>query len=184
MQILAKYPLVAEQSAHFVRMEQLELLFSNGARRDYRRIVKPKRQAVMIVPLLDANTVLLVREYAAGSEQYELVLPKGQVDDGESLTEAALRELAEEAGYSAHKVDFVKSFSIAPTFMGHITHCFVARDLFAHRLVGDEPEEMEVTPWALDDLETLIARGDCTEARTIAAILLVRAQLAAGQWDD
>jgi ADP-ribose diphosphatase len=50
----------------------------------------------------------------------------------------------------------------------------LARDLYPDRLPGDEPETIEVVPWRLDDLEGLLARGDFTEARSIAAFYRVR----------
>ena len=130
--------------------------------------------AVAVVPMLDADTVLLVREYAAGVHRYELGLVKGRIDAGESPEQAANRELMEEAGYGAHRVEVLRSLSLAPTYMSHQTHLVLARDLYPKRLPGDEPEELEVVPWKLDRLHELILREEFSEGRSIAALFIVR----------
>ena len=70
----------------------------------YERLHSRGHGAVMVPPMLDADTVLLIREYAAGVHRYELGLPKGRIDAGETLLDAANRELKEEAGYGARKL--------------------------------------------------------------------------------
>jgi ADP-ribose diphosphatase len=61
--------------------------------------------------------------------------------------------------------------------MTHITHIVLARDLYPEKLEGDEPEELEVVPWPISDLQRLTARDDCTEGRTIAALYIAREHL-------
>ena len=53
-----------------------------------------------------------------------------------------------------------------------MTEIIIARDLYEERLDGDEPEELEVIPWKLDNIHELVASGECTEARSIAALFL------------
>lgn len=155
-------------------VEQLDLEFSNGVRRTYERMRGSGRGAVVIVPLLDDDTVLLIREYAAGLHAYELGLPKGRLERGEDVLEGANRELKEEVGYGARKLRIVGKLSLAPTYMAHQTHVVLAEDLYPERLPGDEPEELEVVPWKLDDLGSLVTREDCTEGRSIAALFIAR----------
>lgn len=161
-------------------VEQLDLEFSNGERRTYERMASSGRGAVIVVPLLDDDTVLLIREYAAGLHAYELGLPKGRVERGEDLLEGANRELKEEVGYGARRLRLVSRLSLAPTYMSHQTHVVLAQDLYPERLQGDEPELPEVVPWKLDDLAALVQREDVTEGRSIAAVFLVRELLRAG----
>ena len=162
------------------RVEQLDLEFSNGATAQYERLKSSGFGAVLIVPMLDDNTILLIREYAAGTDRYELALPKGRIESGEDMLEAANREIMEEVGYGAHRLEHLMSLSIAPGYLGHMTHIILARELFERREPGDEPEEIEVVPWGLDRLSELVARDDCTEARSIAALFLVRERLSTG----
>ncbi|MBH0193692.1 MAG: NUDIX domain-containing protein, partial [Nitrospira sp.] len=80
------------------RVEQLDLQFSNGAVVQYERLHSSSKGAVLVVPMLDQDTVLLIREYAAGVHRYELGLPKGLIEPAHSPGETALKEAWEEAG--------------------------------------------------------------------------------------
>jgi ADP-ribose diphosphatase len=152
----------------------MDLEFANGQQRKYQCIVGSKQGAVLVVPLLDSETALLIREYAAGTHNYELAFPKGHIEEGEDMLEAANREIQEEVGYGANKLEHIHSFSIAPGYLSHHTHIVLASDLYENKIPGDEPEEIEVVPWKLKDLDKLLRQDDFTEARSIAAIFLVR----------
>ncbi len=183
-EILNTTLLSAEEVADRVfRIEEMQLRFSNGVQRHYRRIAGQGRGAVLIVPMLDPETVLLVREYSAGTQRYELQLPKGRVEPDESYLEAANRELKEEIGKGAHKLQHINSLTVLPGFMAHKTEIILAQDLYDEKLEGDEPEELEVVPWPLATISELAAREDCTEARSIAALYLVRDTLGRSDHD-
>jgi len=160
------------------RADEIHLRFSNGEERTYEKLCSGGPGAVLIVPLLDENTVLLVREYAAGIEDYHLALPKGAIDQGEALLAAANRELKEEVGYGARKLQFLKRLHLSPAYMEHGINVVVAWDLYPERLVGDEPEPIEVVPYPLSDLLQLIGRPDVCEGRSIAALFIAREWLA------
>ncbi|MDC9729137.1 MAG: ADP compounds hydrolase NudE [Methyloprofundus sp.] len=166
---------IVAQSRLF-KVEALDLQFSNNETRQYERLVRDNnnRGAVLIIPLLDKETVLLIREYSAGLDRYELGLPKGKVDAGEDYLQAANRELKEEVGYGANKIQQISSFSLAPSYMQHMTEIILAEELYEERLAGDEPEPLEVVPWKLSNLAELISSGECTEARSIAALYMAR----------
>jgi ADP-ribose diphosphatase len=155
-------------------IESLDIEFSNGELRNYERLARcnPGGNAVLIVPMLDNETVLLIREYSAGVHRYELGLPKGKTDSGESFLEAANRELKEEVGFGARSLYHLSTFSIAPSYLEHMTEIVIAQDLYAEKLEGDEPEELEVIPWKLSRINELLASGECTEARSIAALFM------------
>ncbi|MGQ4584599.1 ADP compounds hydrolase NudE [Lysobacter sp. F60174L2] len=156
------------------RVEHLDLEFSNGERRRFQRLHGRGHGAVVVVPMLDDETVLLVREYAAGLHRYELGLVKGRIDAGETPSQAADRELKEEAGYGARSLTVLRELTLAPTYMSHATHLVLARELYPERLAGDEPEPLEVVPWRLDALHELILRDDFSEGRSIAALFIAR----------
>ncbi len=159
-------------------IEALDLLFSNGEQRQFERLIRNQSVgAVMIIPMIDIDTVLLIREYSAGVDRYELGLPKGKIDAGEEILETANRELKEEIGYGAKNLQHLSSLSIAPGYMEHTIEVILAEDLYEERLTGDEPEELEVVPWKLDSIQDLIATGECTEARSIAALYMAKEYL-------
>ena len=156
------------------RVEQLDLEFSNGQQRRYERLISKGVGAVIVVPVADPETVLLIREYACGVHRYEVGLPKGRLEPGESILDGANRELQEEVGRAARDLREIGTLSLAPGYMTHATHIVLARDLYPSRLPGDEPEEIEVIPWPLNNLLELVRRPDCTEGRSIAALYIAR----------
>jgi len=159
-------------------IEGLELRFANGALRHYERLVgDASKNSVMIVPMLDQETVLLIREYAAGINEYTLGLPKGVVDEGESSEQAANRELQEEVGYAARHIEYLTTLTVSPGYLIAQMDVLVARNLYEKRLVGDEPEIIEVVPWSINHLDELLERPDFREARSIAALFMVKQRL-------
>lgn len=158
------------------QVEAVSLRFANGVEAEYERLTPGAGSAgaVLIVPLLDGDTVLLVREYAAGTDRYELGLPKGRVEPGEEPLAAAARELREEVGYAAGCLTPLRLVTLAPGYLSHQTQVVLAEELYPERLEGDEPEALEVVSWPLSDLAGLLACEDLTEARSIAALFIVR----------
>ncbi len=163
---------MAAQSRIF-RIEQMDLQFSNGNQRTYERILGG-HDSVMVAAMPDPETVLLVREYAAGSDRYELGLPKGVVERGEPPLDAANREIQEEIGFAAEDLRVIHRVSLVPGYIQHHTLLVLARGLYPQRAEGDEPEPIEAVPWRLDQLDILLERDDFTEARSIAALYLVK----------
>ena len=158
-------------------IQELDLRFSNGQERTFERLAGGGHGAVLVVPILDDRTLLLIREYGAGLESYQLGFPKGLIESGESPETAANREIMEEIGYGAHDLSRLHSLSLAPGYLAHRTEVILARNLYPKRLPGDEPEPLEVVPWPLDDLSGLLARADFSEARSLAALFLARERL-------
>ena len=159
------------------RVEQIELRFSNGEERCYERLCAGSTAAVIVVPLVRDDTVLLIREYGVGVEDYELALPKGRVEAGESLCEGANREMKEEIGYGANRLTPLKCMTQSPSYMQHKTQVILAEDLYEERLQGDEPEPLEVIPMPLEELDQWVLREDLSEARSIAALYLAKQHL-------
>jgi ADP-ribose diphosphatase len=155
-------------------VEEMDLEFSNGAQRVYERIQNRGHGAVLIVALTDSQSLLLVREYAAGTDTYELAFPKGVIDTGESAIEAANRELREETGYAAKQLDWLRSMTLAPGYFGSRIELVVGHGLYNSPLQGDEPEPPEVVEWPLSAAQELLERPDFTEARSIAALFLAQ----------
>ncbi|MEE9327236.1 MAG: ADP compounds hydrolase NudE [Cocleimonas sp.] len=164
-------------SSRLFNVEELSLEFSNGEQRIYERIASRGVGAVLIIPIMrDKNNeevMLLIREYAAGTDRYELGFPKGKVEKDEEILDAANREIMEEVGYESGRLTLLKKLSLAPGYMGHVTSIILAEELTEHREPGDEPEEIEVVPWKLSEIHLLIDRDDFAEGRSVAALHLL-----------
>lgn len=160
------------------KVEAIDIRFSNGVERTYERLVGGGNGAVMVVAMLDDERFVLIREYAGGIDDYCLTLPKGAIDMGETIAQAARRELQEEIGYNARELIYLKKLTLSPGYMSAGIHLVLARDLFPSKLEGDEPEPLETEVWQLSQWSELFARDDFAEGRSVAALALVKAYLA------
>lgn len=173
--ILATTPLFRSR---VFEVEEVHLRFANGVETRFERLVGSPYGAVLTVALNEANEVLLIREYAVGLHRYELGLPKGRIEDGESPLEAGVRELREETGFGAERLEKLGELTLAPSYSTLCAHVVLARGLHYAPLQGDEPEPIEVVPWPLARLAELVGMPECSEARTLAALFMVREHLA------
>ena len=157
-------------------IEEVDLQFSNGHRVQYERL-GGNFGGVLVVPVTIHDTILLIREYAVGLERYELGFVKGRIENGESPSSAASREMREEIGYDAEELRLLASVSLAPAYSTFVTFVYLAIGLLESPLEGDEPEELEIVPWGLSALEQLRLRDDFSDARCLLATYLVHQEL-------
>lgn len=175
---MSEKPKILHQSivskSRLFTVEAVEFRFSNGVERRYERLISGGSGAVMMVAMLDDEHVALIREFGGGIEEYTLTLPKGAVDLGETIYEAANRELQEEIGFAARKITFLKRMSLSPSYIKGGIDVLLAQDLYPSVLEGDEPEPLELVKWPIANLQELVMREDCTEGRAIAALYFAR----------
>lgn len=163
---------LAAKTAVF-EVQQVDLRFSNGQMRTYERLTPARRPAVMILPVHQGN-LLMIREYAVGTERYELTLPKGLIDDGETPEHSANRELQEEIGFAAQRFTPVRVLYTSPGHMYSPMHIFIAEDLYPSVLQGDEPEPLDTVAVPLNQISELIDSAEFGDARTLASLFLFR----------
>ncbi|MDK4679357.1 ADP compounds hydrolase NudE [Kingella negevensis] len=156
-------------------VQSVDLRFANGEERTYERLAPAKRAAVMVLPIQN-NTLTMIREYAVGSERYELTCVKGAIDAGETPEQAALRELQEEIGVGARKITPLRMLYTSPSHMYGSMYVFVAEDLYPSVLEGDEPEPLEPVAVSLAQLNDLIDNAEFGDARVLAALMLFQRQ--------
>ncbi len=163
-------------SSRLFRVEELQLRFANGVERTYERLVSKGSGygAVMVVAMLDAEHAVLVEEYCTGTDDYQLSLAKGLIEPGEDVLVAANRELKEEAGFGAERLELIAELSLSPGYMSQKIQVVLARDLYAESLPGDEPEPLRVDKVNLRELSALAQHPQFTEGRALAALYLVR----------
>ena len=154
-------------------IEDVHLRFSNGQERHFERIRGHGHGSVMIVPMLDPETILLVREYGVGVNDYVLGFPKGAVEKDEDPLTTAAREIKEEVGYGANHLELIAKVSASPGYLQSMMHIIIATDLYRETETGDEPEPMQVVPWKLTQIDELLKNPEFHEARSLAALLLI-----------
>ena len=163
--------LVAEGRVIKVRVDLIETPDGQRVKRD----IVEHRGAVAMVPIDAEGRVILVRQYRHAAGKWLLEIPAGTLDPGEDPLEAAQRELREETGFAAGRIDPIGGCYASPGYSTEYLRLYVARDLTEDPLEGDVDEEIELAPTALSKVRNLIAGGEIEDAKSIAALLLVLA---------
>ena len=127
---------------------------------------------VVVVPILASSHVILISEPSAAFGDQCLLLPGGLVDDGETHSVAANRELQEEVGYAANSLSYLGEIRPFSKYLAVKTFVFVGQDLVPSRLIGDEDHEIEQHLIAGGDLFGLIRDGRINDARVISALFM------------
>jgi ADP-ribose pyrophosphatase len=125
---------------------------------------------VAIVALDSQGDVLLVRQYRLPAQQSLLEIPAGGVDPGESPEEAAQRELQEETGQRAGRLERLGSFFSSPGYCDEYMHLYLATGLEPSALAADADESIEVVRLPLDEALRLIERGEIRDVKTIVGL--------------
>ena len=127
--------------------------------------------AVVVLPLLDDDRIVMLRQFRPGPLEWVYELPAGTVEEGEDPVETARRELVEETGYEASELRLLFRMYPSPGVSTEVMYMFLARGL---RYVGARPEESEILRTVvlrLDDALDMIARGEIVDGKTIALLL-------------
>ena len=129
-------------------------------------------QAVGVLPFVDADRVLLVRQYryVAGRPTWEM--PTGGVHAGETLEQAAQRELAEETGHRAQHLERVSTYHTSKSVVDETAHLFLAEGLHRAETAPDETEFIDVTVFPFDTVLRMVLEGEIVDSMTVVAVLL------------
>ena len=152
-----------------VRVERHRLDTPDGVR--YREVcVHPG--AVVILPIMPNGTVVLIRNYRYAIAADLLELPAGTLEKNETPMNSAGRELLEETGYVAGRMQPLVNFYSSPGILTEKMYCFVATDLTHEGQQLEDGEEIELAPTPYDEAMDLIASGNIVDGKTIAALLM------------
>jgi ADP-ribose pyrophosphatase len=150
-----------------------EVRFPDGSTGTLEMIRHPGASAV--VPVLgepgDDPEVLLIRQYRYAADQFLYEIPAGRLDPGESPADCARRELQEETGYSAERVEHVFTMYTTPGFTDEKIHLFVATGLVAGQAHREADEFMELVPTRLSRALSMVEQGEIQDAKTALALL-------------
>lgn len=135
-------------------------------------VVTPVNNFVGVVPLLDPASVVLVRQYRYTQQEVTWEIPSGAFHPKESPTQAARRELREEAGYQAGRLALLSVMRSNKAFMRDLGHIFLAEDLSASHAACDATEEIECSVMPLREALAMVARHEITDCVSIIGLLL------------
>jgi ADP-ribose pyrophosphatase len=140
--------------------------------RETKREVVEHHGAVAIVPRIDSDTVLLIRQYRQAVGETLLEIPAGTLEPGEEPDACAARELEEEIGYRPGRLRRMFSQYLAPGYSNEVLHAYLGEDLIESAVNPDIDEEIEIVPVRITAIESMILDGRIRDAKSIAALLV------------
>lgn len=162
------------QKYHFkgkiMNMREDEVLV--GERKTTREVCE-HCDGVAVLPITEDGDIILVSQYRYPFEKEVLEAPAGKVEPGEDHYDCGVRELSEETGYSAEKIEYLGFVYPSPGCMTERIHLYIARDLTEGETHPDEGEYVEVKKFRFEEALKMCDEGKIDDAKT--AVLLLRA---------
>ena len=150
-----------------------EVRFPDGSTGSLEMVRHPGASAVL--PMLgngeDDPEILLIRQYRYAADGYLYEVPAGRLDAGESPEECAHRELLEETGYTAERVEKLFTMFTTPGFTDEKIHLFLATGLVAGESKREADEFLELVPTRLSQALSMVERGEIQDAKTALTLL-------------
>ncbi len=131
--------------------------------------------AVAIVPLVDAERLCLVENYRVAVDETLLELPAGTLEPGEPPSETALRELAEETGYRAGKLEHLATFYTSPGILDERMFLFLATQLEPGEPALEAGEQIQTRVCTRAEALEMIRQGRIRDGKTLAGLLYYEA---------
>ena len=142
-----------------------------GGVRATREVVR-HRGSVAALPVHEDGRVVLVRQYRYAVDALVWELPAGRLDPGESVEDAARREMEEEVGLRPRRLEALATFYTTPGFCDEVMHLFRATGLEVVAARPEADERIESRAFTRAEAEEMIRRGEVREGKTLVALLM------------
>lgn len=153
-----------------VRQDQVEL----PDRRVTQLDIVDHKGAVTLIPVDEHNRIWFVRQYRHAAGETLLELPAGVMEENELPEQCAQREVREEIGMAAGKIQKIGEFFLAPGYSTEYMHVFLATGLRPSPLQGDIDEFLSIDQIPVQEAFKLVDTGHFRDAKTLAVLLLAR----------
>ena len=154
---------------HIFGVRRDEVLEPTGIRTTREVITHPG--SVVVMPVLPDRRIILIRQYRHAARQFLWELVAGRIDPGESVRQAAARELIEETGYRAKRLRVFLDLFPTPGFLEERMYILLAEGLTPGKAEPEEDEKIVAKAYTRDELEKMIQRGVLRDAKSIAGLL-------------
>jgi ADP-ribose pyrophosphatase len=160
-------------SGRIISLDLDDVRFPDGSTGSLELIRHPGASAVlpMLRPEDDDPEVLLIRQYRYAADGYLYEVPAGRLDAGESPAACANRELREETGYTAQRVEHLFTMFTTPGFTDEKIHLFLATGLTLGESAREADEFLELVPTRLSRALSMVEQGEIQDAKTALALL-------------
>jgi ADP-ribose pyrophosphatase len=172
--------LLEEKSIYRGKIFDVSLATIREAGVVYEREIVSHHGSAVIVPVFEDKTVALVKQYRHAAREFLWEIPAGSLAKDELPEVGARRELEEEVGVSAGRLEKLTEFYVSPGYLTEKMHLFLATDL---KEIGRKPEEdeiLEIRRFGFAELNEMIDSGRITDAKTMVGILLSAGRLGIG----
>ncbi|HET7144374.1 MAG TPA: NUDIX hydrolase [Anaerolineales bacterium] len=133
--------------------------------------------SVIIVPVDPAGNLLFVRQYRHAAGMDLLELPAGTLEEGEDPAICAAREIREETGFAADRIEKIGDFYLAPGYSTEFMHVYLAQELRYDPLEADADEFLSVETIPFAEAVQMAERGEMPDAKSLAALFLAKPHL-------
>ncbi len=154
----------------FISVEKRIYELCNGKEAQRDIVVHP--EACAVVALDKDNNIYLVEQYRVAFDKILLEIPAGKLDPGETPKECLIRELKEETGLTAGKINHLTSIAVSPGFCTEVIHIYLAEDLTDGETNPDDDEYLLISKMSLIDAKKAASNGTFSDAKTITGVLL------------
>jgi ADP-ribose pyrophosphatase len=143
----------------------------------YKREIVNHHGSAVIIPVFDDDTIALVKQYRHAAQEYLLEIPAGTLSPGEAAEIGAARELEEEIGVRAKRIEKLSEFYVSPGFLTEKMNLFMATDLTETAQNLDEDEFLSIVRMSFPEAFEKIRNNEIQDAKTIIGLLLAGAKL-------
>ena len=140
---------------------------------EYKRDVVAHKGSAVVIPVFDDGTVTLVRQYRHAAGEFLLELCAGTLEKGESPEACAARELEEEIGLRAERLEKISEFYVSPGFLTEKMHVYMATGLSETQQNPEDDEILTIERHPLAALMKMVENGEIKDAKTIVGLMLV-----------
>jgi len=130
--------------------------------------------AVSILALTENKKIIFVKQFRKPVEEFMLEIPAGKIENNEEPENCAFRELREETGYIANKMNKVMKFYTTPGFSNELMYLYFAEELQKGIAASDEDEYIDTICLSVDEAMERIENGEIKDSKTIIAIMVYK----------
>ena len=164
------------------RFEYQELIFDGKVAKGYKvgvrmqdgRVVRRDyfhyEGAAVVLPILDDGRIVMIRNYRFAVDEHLYELPAGMLNEGEDPIGCAARELTEETGYTAARIEKLGQFYTGPGTTDELMHAYLATGLSDGRQNLEAYEQITVETFSEDEIRQMVASGEIHDGKTIATL--------------